>query len=142
MTVTGGSDSPRVDLLGLWLGMALKCPVTRARSRPGEGVMSVRMDRASGPIDLVRVDDDSALLLAPGKLPRRVTLPHSTMAQSLSAELHRLDIDDVYERVLSSVKKVDVTQTTASEAYRSGKALDTAGALEAERTGLTQPKDS
>ena len=102
--------------------------------------MSVRMDRASGPIDLVRVDDDSALLLAPGKLPRRVTLPHSTMAQSLSAELHRLDVDDVYERVLSSVKKVDVTETTASEAYRSGKALDTAGALEAERTGLTQPR--
>lgn len=140
VTVTGGSDSPRVDLLGLWLGMALKCPVTRARSRPGEGVMSVRMDRASGPIDLVRVDDDSALLLAPGKLPRRVTLPHSTMAQSLSAELHRLDVDDVYERVLSSVKKIDVTQTTASEAYRSGKALDTAGALEAERTGLTPPR--
>ncbi|WP_374929586.1 glucose-6-phosphate dehydrogenase assembly protein OpcA [Kytococcus sedentarius] len=139
VTVTGGSDSPRVDLLGLWLGMALKCPVTRARSRPGEGVTSVRMDRASGPIDLVRVDDDTALLLAPGKLPRRVTLPHSTTAQSLSAELHRLDVDDVYERVLSSVKKVDLTSTTASEAYRSGKALDTAAALEAEREGLTRP---
>ncbi|WP_462417610.1 glucose-6-phosphate dehydrogenase assembly protein OpcA [Kytococcus sp. Marseille-QA3725] len=133
VTVTGGSDSPRVDLLGLWLGQSLDCPVTRARSRPGEGVTSVRLQRASGPIDLVRVDGDTAMLLAPGKLPRRVALPHSSMAQSLAAELHRLDVDKVYERVLESVSTVQMDTMTTSEAYRAGLALDTAGALEAER---------
>ncbi|PKZ42863.1 OpcA protein [Kytococcus schroeteri] len=141
VTVTGGSDSPRVDLLGLWLGMSLDCPVTRARSRPGEGVMSVRLQRESGPIDLVRVDGDTAVLLAPGKLPRRVTLPHSTMAQSLAAELHRLDVDSVYERVLRAVGRVHVDSTTASEAYRARKALDTASALAAEAAALAPQKE-
>ena len=47
-TVTGGSDSPSTDLLAGWLAQTLRCPVTRARTRAGTGMVSVRLERRSG----------------------------------------------------------------------------------------------
>ena len=44
-TVTGGSDSPSTDLLAAWLALTLRCPVRRARSRTGTGMVSVRLER-------------------------------------------------------------------------------------------------
>ncbi|SNC59509.1 glucose-6-phosphate dehydrogenase assembly protein OpcA [Kytococcus aerolatus] len=131
-TVSGGSDSPRVDLLAFWLGRFLECPVVRARSAPGQGVESVRLQRASGPVDLVRIDGENALLLAPGRRARRVTLPHTTLAQSLSAELHRLDVDDVYEAVLESIDTVDLTVMSTADALAAGILRDRDSALDAE----------
>src|SRR5512133_2627492 len=52
-TVTGASDSPSTDLLAAWLANSLRCPVTRARTRPGTGLVSVRLERKSGNIDPV-----------------------------------------------------------------------------------------
>ena len=66
-TVTGGSDSPSTDLLAGWLALTLRCPVTRARTRAGTGMVSVRLERRSGDIDLVRPDGVVATLAQPGQ---------------------------------------------------------------------------
>ena len=49
------------------------CPVTRARTRAGTGMVSVRLERRSGDIDLVRPDGVVATLVQPGQPVRRIT---------------------------------------------------------------------
>jgi glucose-6-phosphate dehydrogenase assembly protein OpcA len=99
-TVVGAPESPSAELLAAWLALALQCPVTRARSDPGSGILSVHMDRAGGPIDLVR-PDGVATLTQPGQPERRISLPRRETGECLSEELRRLDPDDVYGEVLT-----------------------------------------
>jgi hypothetical protein len=101
VTVTGGSDSPSTDLLAAWLGHYLGAPVTRNRSRAGSGVVSVRLERASGNIDLVRPEGDTATLLQPGQPDRTIALAHRSDPECLADELRRLDPDEVYEEVMT-----------------------------------------
>src|SRR5690349_20634430 len=50
--VTGASDSPSTELLAGWLAIALECPVTRKKSAPGTGMVSVTLVRASGKVTI------------------------------------------------------------------------------------------
>jgi glucose-6-phosphate dehydrogenase assembly protein OpcA len=129
-TVTGATDSPSADLLAAWLGHALKCPVNRTRSRAGSGVVSVRLERASGAIDLVRPEEgDSATLLQPGQPDRSIALPHRSDPECLADELRRLDPDEVYAEVVTRGMKLLTGQgKTASEAVAAGEAPSTAEA--------------
>nr|WP_269087351.1 glucose-6-phosphate dehydrogenase assembly protein OpcA [Ornithinimicrobium sp. CNJ-824] len=101
-TVTAERQHPGADLLAGWLAHALRCPVARARSAAGTGLVSVRLDRDSGPVDLVRTDDgaDTATLSRVGSLPRLVALHTPTPAEALADELRRLDADEVYAAAL------------------------------------------
>ena len=130
-TVSGGSDSPSTDLLAAWLAQSLKCPVTRARTRPGTGMVSVRLERRSGAIDLVRPDGQVATLTQPGQPTRRITLARRATAECLADELRRLDPDEPYEdAVRLGLGKVGRSTITASEAIREG---DAPSVKEAER---------
>jgi len=101
VTVTGGSDSASADLLAAWLGSALACPVTRERSEPGTGVLGVVLERASGPVSLLRPNgEDVALLVQPGQPPRRIALAPRQDRDCLAEELRRMDPDEVYGEVL------------------------------------------
>jgi len=61
-TVTGASDSPSTDLFAGWLAQALNCPVTRARTRAGTGMVSVRLERRTDSIAFTRPDGAVATL--------------------------------------------------------------------------------
>ena len=125
-TVTGGSDSPSTDLLAAWLAETLRCKVTRARSRAGTGMISVRLDRKSGPVDLVRPDGTVATLTQPGQPVRRITLARRATAECLADELRRLDPDDIYEETIrKGLPRVGRKSTTASDAIREGDAPST-----------------
>lgn len=100
-TVSGASDSPSTDLLGGWLAEKLKCPVNRARGRAGTGISSVRLERASGPVDLVRPDGSVATLSQTGQPIRRISLARRSTAQCLADELRRLDPDETYAEALT-----------------------------------------
>jgi hypothetical protein len=133
-TVTGGSDSPSADLLAAWLAHYLKCPVTRARSRAGTGIVSVRLERRAGNIDLVRPEGDTATLTQPGQPDRTISLPHRSDAECLADELRRLDPDEVYEDVMTKgMPRLAAPSKgkTASEAVAGGEAPSV---TEAERT--------
>ena len=100
VTVCGGLDSGSTDLLAAWLGNRLGCPVVRGRAPAGSGLLSVRLQRASGPIDLVRPDGLVAILSQPGQPVRRLALARRTDEECLSDELARLDPDEVYDDTL------------------------------------------
>ena len=123
-TVTGGSDSPSTDLLAGWLALTLRCPVTRARARPGTGMVSVRLERRSGDIDLVRPDGVVATLAQPGQPVRRITLSRRQLAECLADELRRLDPDEIYaESLTRGLSKVGARPAmTSSEAIAEGEA--------------------
>lgn len=121
-TVVGGTDSPSADLLAGWLRYRLNCPVSLIRSRAGTGVISVRLDRDSGPIDLVRPQaGDTATLDQPGQPRRAIALAPRSDAECLADELRRLDPDEVYEDALTrGLPKVTRRRMTMTEAVKDG----------------------
>jgi glucose-6-phosphate dehydrogenase assembly protein OpcA len=129
-TVVAATDSPSGDLLAGWLAVRLRCPVSVARARNRSGVISVRLERASGTVDLVRpVDGNTATLSQPGQPVRTLALPHRGDAECLADELRRLDPDEVYKDALvSGLAKLTVSRQTATEAIRSGQAPSVAEA--------------
>ncbi|PSL04043.1 glucose-6-phosphate dehydrogenase assembly protein OpcA [Haloactinopolyspora alba] len=98
--VVGGADNASADLLAGWLALTLDCPVTRTKATGVDGLLSVRLDRESGPIAIERPDEELAVLTAPGRADRRVALPRRTAGECLAEELRRLDPDDIYGEVL------------------------------------------
>jgi glucose-6-phosphate dehydrogenase assembly protein OpcA len=132
-TVVAAPDSPSGELLGGWLAARLRCPVSLARSRTGTGIISVRLERASGTVDLVRpLEGDTAVLRQPGQPDRSLALPHRSDPECLADELRRLDPDEVYEDALrKGFAAVSTLRRSASEAVRDGAAPSPA---EAERT--------
>jgi glucose-6-phosphate dehydrogenase assembly protein OpcA len=100
-TVTGSSDSPSTDLLAAWLTMTLRCPVRRARTRVRQGLLSVQLERSSGPILLERPDGVMAHLTQPGQPERKISMPPRPDRDCLAEELRRLDPDDVFREVIT-----------------------------------------
>lgn len=100
VTVTGASDSASTDLLAGWLAVRLKCPVRRARSKPGTGLVNVVMERKSGAIELVRPDRQVGCLTQPGQPERQLDLTRPDRTESLAEELSRLGGDEVYRQAL------------------------------------------
>ncbi|MBW3087038.1 hypothetical protein KEM60_03268 [Austwickia sp. TVS 96-490-7B] len=132
VSVCGGLDSGSTDLLAAWLGRALRCPVTRGRSPAGTGLVSVRMTRDSGPIDLIRPDGLIAVLSHPGQPPRRVAMARRSDEECLADELARLDPDEVYQEALIHGLPLlkGKASMTASEATDKGLAPSLDGARE------------
>lgn len=98
--VTGAGDSPSAYLLAAWLEHALKTPVRIESVASGWGIVGVRLERASGPIELTRPRGNSATLIAAGQPDRQIALPHRSDAECLADELRRLDADEVYAEAL------------------------------------------
>jgi len=104
-TVTGAADSPSSDLLAGWLASNLDVPVKRVRG--GEGIVSVELERRSGPVALVRPEGTTAVLTQPGQPDRTVALGRRQVRDCLAEELRRLDADEVYERALAGLAQVN-----------------------------------
>ena len=130
VTVSGASDSPSTDLLAGWLAESLRCPVLRTRTSAGTGMSSVRMERRSGNIDLVRADSPVATLMQPGQPERRIGLHRRSIAECLAEELRRLETDAIYEAALTrGLDALGHTRSeTASQAIARGEAPSTARA--------------
>ena len=124
--VAGANDSPSSELLAAWLGLVLKVPVRRVKTAAGTGVVSVRLERRGGPIDLVRPDGSIATLSQPGQPDRRISLKRRALAECLADELRRLDDDDVYAETLTKgLRTLSSVRLTASEAAARGEAPST-----------------
>jgi hypothetical protein len=125
--VSGAPDSPSSDLLAAWLQRRLKVPVHRVSTPRGSGISSVRMERKSGPIDLVRPGDEVATLSQAGQPDRRISLPRREVPECLADELRRLDPDDAYEdALLHGLQALQPVRLTAAAAAKAGKAPDPA----------------
>lgn len=102
VTVEGASDSPSTVLLAAWLGLTLDAPVTTVEDPAGTGIRRVRLQRASGDIQLHRPGLTVAELSQPGQPAQRIALPRRSLQDCLSEELRRLDPDEVFGEVLAS----------------------------------------
>jgi glucose-6-phosphate dehydrogenase assembly protein OpcA len=123
--VSGAPDSPSTDLLAGWLAHRLKVSVQRVATPRGSGISAVRLERKSGPIDLVRPGDTIATLSQPGQPDRRITLPRREAPEILADELRRLDPDDTYEdALLQGMGKLAPVRLSAAQAARAGQAPD------------------
>lgn len=121
-TVVGGADSPSADLLAAWLRHSLQCPVSLVRSREGSGIVSVRLERASGPTDLVRPQrGDTATLDQPDQPQRAIALAPRSDAECLADELSRLDPDEVYaDALISGLPRITRRRITMTDAVQAG----------------------
>lgn len=127
--VAGAPDSPSSELLAAWLSFRLKVAVRRVSTPRGSGISSVRLERASGPIDLVRPGDAVATLSQSGQPDRRISLPRRDLPECLADELRRLDPDDTYEdALLHGVERLTPARQSATAAAKTGKAPDVAAA--------------
>lgn len=104
--VSGEAVSPSTELMAGWLAARLDVKVKRAPAEQGPGLVSVRLQRVSGPVELVRPDGKVGALRAPGQPERRVALSRRSVPDCLAEELRRLDPDEIYAEALSGVPKV------------------------------------
>ena len=87
----------------------------------------MRLERKSGPIDLVRPGDSVATLSQSGQPDRRISLPRRELPECLADELRRLDPDDTYEdALLHGLGVLTPVRLTAAAAAKAGKAPDPA----------------
>lgn len=119
-TVTGAGDSPSTDLLAGWLAAYLTIPVRRVVHPRGPGIVSAKLERPSGDIEIIRPDGKVATLTQPGQPQRRVALRRREIRDCLTEELRRLDPDEVYEATLRGLDQVIVDEPPSTS--------DTAGA--------------
>lgn len=112
-TVTGEADSPSTELLAGWLAEYLKVPVKRIKSSNAQGIISVTLERQSGPIELHRPDGRVGTLTQPGQPTRRIALQRRTNKDCLIEELRRLDPDEVYEASLHGLSQLSSGSTAA-----------------------------
>lgn len=131
--VAGASDSPSTDLLAGWLQHRLRCPVAIVRSADRSGIVSVRLERRSGNVDLVRPHDgDTATLDQPGQPQRALALAHRSDAESLADELSRLDPDEIYDQALrKGLPQVTRSRSSMADAVRRGDAPSVSASREA-----------
>ncbi|OLR94784.1 glucose-6-phosphate dehydrogenase assembly protein OpcA [Actinokineospora bangkokensis] len=111
--VTGEGDSPSTDLLAGWLAATLRVPVKRIKATDGEGIISVVLERKSGPIELTRPDGRVGTLTQPGQPARRVALQRREVRDCLTEELRRLDPDEIYEDTLKGLGKIVRSRASA-----------------------------
>lgn len=103
--VTGSSDSPSTELLAAWLQQQLDVPVTLEITNPthgSSGIHGVRLERASGPIDLERLQPNVATLTQPNQPTHDISLPRRNLRDCLAEELRRLDPDDLFGEVVQN----------------------------------------
>ncbi|MEY9953479.1 glucose-6-phosphate dehydrogenase assembly protein OpcA [Leifsonia sp. EB34] len=102
--VAGAADSPSTLLLAAWLRLQLQVPVQydlASRAIGSGGIHGVRMERASGTIELEREVPNVARLSQPGQPTHDLSLPRRSLRDCLAEELRRLDPDDLYGEVIT-----------------------------------------
>jgi glucose-6-phosphate dehydrogenase assembly protein OpcA len=104
--VAGEVVSPSTDLLAGWLAVRLDAKVKRSPAESGEGLVTVRLERRSAPIELVRPDGKVGTLRQPGQPDRLVALARREVRDCLAEELRRLDPDEIYGAALSGIGRI------------------------------------
>ena len=121
--VVGAGDSPSTDLLAGWLSARLGVRIARARTPRGSGLVSVRLSRDSGDLDIYRpTGAERAALIQALHPPRRVPLIRRSDAECLADELRHLDADEVYHEALTTgIGRLAHTRSSAAVLERQGR---------------------
>jgi glucose-6-phosphate dehydrogenase assembly protein OpcA len=121
-----------------WLCARLGVKVRRTKVDKGSGMVSVRLERRSGPVELIRPDGRTATLRQPGQPDRLIALARRTVPDCLAEELRRLDPDDVYGEALAAVGEISRGRSTVPKPPPA----PTPGGTPAASTPVEQPAPS
>ena len=102
VVLSGQTGHPSVDLIGVWMGSRLNCPVEIIYDQYAPGLTEVRIERESGPIIFSRPDGRVAELIRPDSPVQTVPLPIRGLDECVAEELRRLGPDTVYGEVLAA----------------------------------------
>jgi glucose-6-phosphate dehydrogenase assembly protein OpcA len=120
--VHGSADSPSTSLLAAWLQGALGTPARHELVTPAHGqsgIQGVRLHRASGVIELERVNANIATLIQPDQPTHDISLPRRSLRDCLAEELRRLDPDELFGEVIQNgLRRLDEPTHTAPIAIR------------------------
>lgn len=105
-TVAGEAVSPSTDLMAGWLATCLGVRVKRSPAASGPGLVTVRLERRSGAVELARPDGKVGRLSQPGQPDRLVALARREVRDCLAEELRRLDPDEPYGAALDGVARI------------------------------------
>lgn len=106
--VTGEDRDPSLVLMAAWLHDCLRIPVEMAAGS-GPALTSIAISTRLGVVRVERVDEHVALLERPDSPSSRLPMPPRELQDLLAEELRRLDADEAYRAVVSSL-----TGSTAS----------------------------
>jgi glucose-6-phosphate dehydrogenase assembly protein OpcA len=109
--VAGEAISPSTDLMAGWLTERLGAKVKRSPAATGPGLVSVRLERASGAVELTRPNGKVGTLRQPGQPDRHVALARREVRDCLAEELRRLDPDEIYGEALAGIGKISRGRT-------------------------------
>lgn len=101
--VHGSADSPSTTLLAAWLQLQLQVPASYEPATPVDGISGlhgVKLKRASGTIELERLQQSVATLTQPGQPLHDVAMVRRSLRDCLAEELRRLDPDDLFGDVI------------------------------------------
>lgn len=111
--VTSTPDFPASKMLAAWLKLQLQIPVTCDLTHTGlswNGIHGVRLVRASGDIELTRIEPSIARLSQPNQPSHDISMPLRSLRDCLAEELRRLDPDEVYGRVVTEgLPQINIT---------------------------------
>lgn len=100
--VTGEATDASTVLMAAWLRMCLRIPV-ELTADSGPDIASVEVATKAGMVRVQRIEDQLALLERPESPPSRLPLPPRELDDLLAEELRRLDSDEAYRSVVSSL---------------------------------------
>jgi glucose-6-phosphate dehydrogenase assembly protein OpcA len=109
--VAGEAVSPSTDLMAGWLAVRLGTKVKRSPAASGAGLVSVRLERPGGAVELTRPDAKIGTLRQPGQPDRLVALARREVRDCLAEELRRLDPDEIYGEAISGIGKISRGRT-------------------------------
>jgi glucose-6-phosphate dehydrogenase assembly protein OpcA len=101
-SVSAEDANPSAVLLATWLNRCLRVSVDLVLSS-GPGITEIRLETDEGPLVLSRPMGDKASLTRPGAPDSNVALPRRDLSDLIAEDLRRLDADEVYGDVISSV---------------------------------------
>ena len=95
----------------------------------------MRLERRSGPVELIRPDGRTGTLRQPGQPDRLIALARRTVPDCLAEELRRLDPDEVYGEALAGIGQISRGRSSSAKSSRAGRATSAASNGAPEQAG-------
>jgi glucose-6-phosphate dehydrogenase assembly protein OpcA len=103
--IVGDQKNPSVQLLASWFSQKLRCPVNLEHREDTAGVRaiySVRFNRESANIEILRNQSNLAVLTQSGQPPKELSLPVRSLRDCLAEDMRRLDPDLAFGKVIQN----------------------------------------
>jgi glucose-6-phosphate dehydrogenase assembly protein OpcA len=101
--IVGDQKNPSVQLLASWFSQNLDCSVSLEHREDTAGVRaiySVRFDRDSSSVEIVRNQNNIAVLTQFGQPPKELSLPVRSLRDCLAEDMRRLDPDVAFGKLI------------------------------------------